>query len=223
MENEKPQYQPAQPRIDWQEIHKRLERVRAAIEERPLSSPQKRHAILKERARSLAGAVEGGAGAAERLEVIEFLLAYERYAVELDYVREVYSLKQFTPLPGTPPFVVGIVNVRGRIVSVIDLKKFFGLPAKGLPDLNRVIIINDDKMEFGILADALTGVRNIEASSIQPSLPTLSGIRREYLKGVTADRLVLLDAIKLLQDPKIKINQSMEPTDEKQIRKEPLT
>ena len=80
--------------------------------------------ILKARARALAR--ESGAGTVvQTIEVIEFLLAYERYAMELDHVREVFPLKEITPLPGTPPFVLGIINVRGQIVSVVDLKKFF--------------------------------------------------------------------------------------------------
>jgi len=123
-------------------------------------------------------------------------------------VREVYPLKDLTPLPGSPPFIPGIINVRGQIVSVVDLKKFFDLPSKGLANLDKVVIVTDGRMEFGLLADAVAGVREIPLGGIQQALPTLTGVRAEYLKGVTADRLVVLDAGKLLADPAMKICQS---------------
>jgi purine-binding chemotaxis protein CheW len=93
---------------------------------------------------------------------------------------------------------------------VVDLKKFFDLPARGLTNLDKVIIVTDGRMEFGLLADAVAGVREMAPGGIQQALPTLTGVRAEYLKGVTADRLVVLDAGKLLADPAMKICQSMD-------------
>jgi purine-binding chemotaxis protein CheW len=92
--------------------------------------------------------------------------------------------------------------VRGRIVPVIDLKKFFGLPDHGITDLHRIILVEGHGLELGLLADAAVGVRSIPADSLQSSLPTLTGIRRQYLKGVTAERLVVLDVARILADPK---------------------
>jgi purine-binding chemotaxis protein CheW len=144
------------------------------------------------------------------LEVVEFLLAGERYAVEAGYVREICLLKEFTPLPGTPPFVLGIINVRGQILSVIDIKKFFELPEKGFTDLNKVIVLQTEQMEFGILADAIIGVCSIALNEIQPSLPTLTGIRAEYLRGIMPDRLVVLDAASILADKNIIIHDEVD-------------
>lgn len=145
----------------------------------------------------------------EHIEVVEFVLAHERYAIESHYVREVTPLENLTPLPCTPAFVLGIVNVRGEILSVIDLKKFFDLPEKGLTDLNKVIVLQSGNMLFGILADVIAGVRCIPLTGIQPSLPTLTGVREEYLKGVTAERIVVLDAEKLLMDESIVVQEQV--------------
>ena len=166
----------------------------------------KNQGILKTRAQALAQAPEQVA-ATECLEVVTFLLAYETYCIETTCVREVYPLKDLTPLPCTPPFVAGIVNVRGKVISVIDIKKFFDLPEKGLTDLNKVIILSDGVMEFGILADAVLDVRNIPLGKIQSGPPTLTGIRGDYLRGVTAERLVILDAAKLLTDNNIIVHE----------------
>ena len=158
--------------------------------------------VLKERARALAKETVR-VDEDKYLEVVEFMLAHERYALELEHIREVYPLTDLTPLPGAPDFVLGIINVRGQILSIIDIKKFFGLPEKGLTDLNQVIILESEEMEFGVLADEILGTSSIPASAIQTSLPTLTGIREEYLKGVTGDRVVVLDGEKILSDEKM--------------------
>ena len=125
-------------------------------------------------------------------------------------VRETLPLKDLTPVPCTPPFVLGLIGVRGQIISVIDIRKFFDLPEKGLTDLNKVIIVHDEGMEFGILADAVLGVRTIPLAGLQPSLPTLTGVREEYLRGVTQERLVVLDGKKLLSDRRLVVHEEIE-------------
>jgi purine-binding chemotaxis protein CheW len=194
--------------IDWGEIHRRVEAAGAALESGYAPGPEQKSFILKKRAEELARekAIKGDE---DSIEVVEFLLAKERYGIESRFIREVYPLKDFTPLPGVPPFVLGLVNVRGRILSVIDIKKFFDMPRQGISDLNKVIIINDDKMEFGILADAIIGVRNIAVSGIGPSLPTLTGIREEFLKGITGERMVILDTARILADKDIVVHEEV--------------
>jgi purine-binding chemotaxis protein CheW len=196
--------------IDWGAVHRRLEAVRTTVERGWTPTVEEKKRILQARAKALAQEPAREEAAQEALEVVEFLLAYERYGIESSYVREVYPLKELTPLPGTPSFVLGIINERGQILSVIDLKKFFDLPEKGLTDLNRVIIVRNDHMEFGILADTILGVRAIPFTDLQPSLPTLTGIREEYLKGVTGERVVILDAEKLLSDKKMIVQEEVE-------------
>jgi purine-binding chemotaxis protein CheW len=170
-------------------------------------TPQRRMQILRARARAVAREPEPDAQAGEQVQVVEFLMAYERYAIETAWVREVIALRELTRLPGTPPFVSGIVSVRGRIVSVVDLKAFFDLPDKGLPDLNRVLVMSDGQMEFGLLVDAVSGVRALRLSDIQAPPATLTGVRRDYLRGVTSDRLAVLDASRVVADPRIVVRQ----------------
>jgi purine-binding chemotaxis protein CheW len=195
-------------RMDWDEVHRRIDAANAAIASRWSPGPEETTRILRQRGRLLARETEKRVEA-ETLEVVEFMLAKEHYGIESCAIREVYPLKDYTPLPCVPAFVLGLLNVRGRIISVIDLKKFFDMPEKGLSDLNKVIIIHDDKMEFGILADAILGVRNIAVSALGPALPTLTGIRAEFLKGVTGERLVILDAAGILTDKNIVVHEEV--------------
>src|SRR5262245_24667167 len=167
--------------------------------------------ILRERALALARPRSNGAVAEDnRLELLEFRLATERYAIESRFVQEVHPLRHLTPLPGTPAFVPGIVNVRGQILPVYDLKKLFDLPEQGLTDLHRVLHVRGHDMELGLLADMIVSVRRIEEVRLQPSLPTLTGIRAEYLKGITNDRVVVLDLDRILSDPKIVVHEEVE-------------
>lgn len=166
--------------------------------------------ILKARAKALARPPESLKHTETAIEVIEFGLAQERYAIPTAAVREVYALKDLTPVPCTPAFVLGVINWRGQILPVIDIKKFFDLPERGITDLHKVIIVQHEKMELGILADLIVGVRTVPLNALQPSLPTLAGIREEYLKGVTAERLVVLDVAKILADPKIIVHEEVE-------------
>ena len=189
--------------IDWAEVRARLGAAQAAGEHAWTPGADETGRILRERALALAAESGRPQTPDQSIEVVEFLLAHERYAVETSHVREVYPLENLTPLPCTPAFVLGIVNLRGEIVSVIDLRKFFDLPQTGLPDLNKVIVLESGNMVFGILADAILGVRRIALAGIQPSLPTLTGIREKYLKGITPERTVVLDAGKLLADGEI--------------------
>lgn len=166
--------------------------------------------ILRARARALARPPKPPQATENLLNLLEFRLAQEHYAVESRFVQEVCPLKELTPLPCTPPFVLGIANVRGRILPVLDLKKFFDLPEKGLTDLHRIILVRGHGLELGLLADAIEGTRAVPADSLQPSLPTLTGIRADYLKGVTTERLVVLDLARILADPKIIVHEEVE-------------
>lgn len=165
--------------------------------------------ILRARAQALARPPKLEAGVDASLQVLEFRLAEERYAIETHRVREVYPLKDLTPLPCTPSFIRGIVNVRGRITPVIDIKKFFNLPDNGLTDLHRIILIGGNDLELGLLADIIVGVRSIAAENLQPALPTITDIAAEYLKGVTAERLVVLDPDRILGDPRIIMHEEV--------------
>jgi purine-binding chemotaxis protein CheW len=162
--------------------------------------------VLRERARALARPAADPLAPIDSLELLEFRLAGERYAVETRFISEVQPLRDLTPLPGTPAFVLGIVNLRGRILPVYDLKKFFSLPEQGLTDLHRIVVINGHGLEIGLLADVVVGVRELAPGALSPALPTLSVIASAYLKGVSEERLVVLDLERLLLDPRIVVN-----------------
>jgi purine-binding chemotaxis protein CheW len=194
--------------VNFRQVEQRLEIARAAVERIWAPSPEEAQQTLRARALALAREPLPRAAAEESIEVVEFTLAYERYAIESHYIRQVAFLESLTPLPCTPAFVLGIVNLRGAIFPIIDLRKIFELP-EGLHDLNKIIVLQSGKVLFGILADAIVGVQRILLTRLQASLPTLTGVRKHYLKGMTPERLVVLDAEKLLMDENIVVQEQV--------------
>lgn len=201
-----------QSHLHWANLHRRLDASQSALQQKLTPGPEEKRKILHARARLLAAGSKADATAPRSLiEIVEFVLGPERYGIESSRIREIHPLNEFTPLPCTPAFVLGLVNVRGQILSIIDIKKLFDLPEKGLTDLNKIIIVHAQSpthsMELGILADAILGTRSIVREELRPALPTLTGIRADYLQGITRDSLVLLDVGKILADDKILVDE----------------
>ena len=166
--------------------------------------------LLRQRRQALARVPEQAVDAADVLELVEFRLAEERYALETRHVQEVHPLRDLTPLPCTPVFVLGLINLRSQLLPVIDIRKLLELPERGITDLHRVLVLRSGDTEFGLLADTVEEVFTLPRSALQRSLPTLHGIRADYLLGVTAESLVVLDGARLLADPRIVVDEEVE-------------
>ena len=197
-------------RIDWTEIHQRMSAAESAIAHDDHALRDKTRAILKARADALARMSDDeGSRAQDTLEVVAFLLGQEKYGIETRYVREVCPMNELTLVPCAPQFVLGVVNVRGQVLSVIDIGKLFDLPQRGVGDLDRIILLQNGGMEFGILGNSILGVVQVPVDELQPTLPTLTGLRAEYLKGVTRDRMAILDGARLLADENIIVREEV--------------
>ena len=139
--------------------------------------------------------------------VVEFLLMPEKYCINNTYITEVLPLKAITPLPGVPEFVTGIMNVRGKIISVINLKRFFHLKEVGITEVNKIIVIKHNQMEFGIVTDAITGTGSIALEELSAPPVTIHGIGAEYIKGITREGLIVLDIVTILTSKSLIIDQ----------------
>lgn len=194
--------------IDWSAVRQRLDGLRRTLEDDVEPEPAHVERLLRQRAEALAAQPEQALDDAQ-LEIIEFQLAGESYGVATALVREVCPLLELTPVPCTPAYVLGIIDVRGEFISVIDIKRFFDLAEQGLSDLNKVIVLSAANMTFGILADSIVAVRSIIRAELQAPPPTLTAVRSEYLLGVTGEHLALIDAEKLLGDRTLIVNEAV--------------
>jgi purine-binding chemotaxis protein CheW len=187
--------------VDWDDLNKRLRRLRSNSGTSGGSvSAAARKKVLRGRAVALAQAREHDEAESDLLELLEFSLGSERYAIDSSAVKEVYALKEITPVPGTPAYILGVVAVRGRIVSVVDLGRLFGSPPRDAAMFTKAIVLKSASMEFAVLADEVSGMCRIPVADLQASLPTLTGTRKKYLRGVTSERVAVLDAQMVLGD-----------------------
>ncbi|QNM97540.1 chemotaxis protein CheW [Chitinimonas koreensis] len=165
--------------------------------------------LAEERAeRSRQWAAPPPAVAADTLVLLLFTLGEETYAVELAHVDTVLPIRQLTPLPGTPDFVRGIVGVRGRVVSVLDLRLLFALPRRGLADRNHLVVLRSAEMEFGLLADRIVGVQSLDPALLQTEQAGLAGLRRSVLRGIGPQQWQVLDGARLLAEPSLRIDDN---------------
>jgi purine-binding chemotaxis protein CheW len=117
------------------------------------------------------------------LHLIVFRLNREWYGVEISKVKEIIKADKITYLPSSPEFIAGIVNLRGNILSVTDLKAILSLPHEELTEKARIIAIESGILETGFLADEVAESIELPTSKIEPTLPTLPDEGRKYIEG----------------------------------------
>jgi purine-binding chemotaxis protein CheW len=130
----------------------------------------------------------------DHLTVLTFKLNFERYAIDVMPVRAIRPLSRITPVPSLPPFYRGVVNLRGQIITVLDLQRFFNL---GDTPAHELIIIQSNQLEIGLLTVHVEGVASIPIQAIEP----IESIR--YASGVTPERLIILDIAALFEDERL--------------------
>ena len=138
----------------------------------------------------------------EVIQWVTFKLDEETYGINVMQVQEVLRLTEIAPVPGAPDYVMGIVNLRGNVVTVIDTRKRFGLFQKEADDATRIVIVEVDNQVIGMLVDSVAEVVNIAASEIETS-PNLGDDNEnsKYIQGVHSrddEILILVDVNKML-------------------------
>lgn len=155
---------------------------------------------LRLRARQYAApkAQTEAASAETALTALVFELGDERYGVDVTTVRRVRPLGHITRVPGIPPFYRGVVNVRGQVVTVLDLRLFFDIPvADGTNPPQELVVVQAGRLEIGLIAHNVQGVIAIPRAEIK----AVEHIR--YALGITAQQLVLLDVRRLFEDERL--------------------
>ncbi|NRA83769.1 MAG: chemotaxis protein CheW [Gammaproteobacteria bacterium] len=139
----------------------------------------------------------------EVLQWVTFRLENETYGVNVMQVQEVLRYSEIAPVPGAPSYVLGIINLRGSVVTVIDTRSRFGLLPDEITDNTRVVIIESDKQVIGILVDSVAEVVYMKASEIEPAPNVGTDESAKFIRGVCNrenELLILVDLDKLLGD-----------------------
>lgn len=151
--------------------------------------------------------------ASEEVKVIIFRLVDEEYGVEVQQVRSIEKLEHITRVPRTPEFVKGVINLRGVVTPIIDLRSRFQLTETECTEATRVIIVAVDELEVGLIVDSANDVVDIPVNAIEPPPAVVGGVEATYLRGVAKLEkrlLILLNLDKVLSTEEIKQLDSFE-------------
>ncbi len=140
------------------------------------------------------------------LQCVTFTLEDETYGINVMQVQEVLRELEVAPVPGAPPYVLGIINLRGNVVSVIDARTRFGLPTKESDDMTRIIVIEAQQQILGILVDSVAEVVDIQRGEIDTAPNVGNAETSKYIDGVVSrgeQLLILVDLNKLLTESEL--------------------
>jgi purine-binding chemotaxis protein CheW len=165
--------------------------------------------ILEERARALARSSDTEEASGETIRMVVLAVGEERYGVEVQDVQEIEPLDKITPIPGTPAFWTGVVNLRGSMYPVLDMERYLGLPlSEGVED-PKVALVTRAGLSVGLLVDEVPEIRQVRSNEIGPPVAEGSSSKAEVVRGVTPDMLSILDLEALLSDPALVIEDGV--------------
>lgn len=134
---------------------------------------------------------------------VTFRLDEEIYGINVMQVQEVLRVSEIAPVPGAPAYVLGIINLRGNVVTVIDTRERLGLSSKEVDDSTRIVIIEADKQVVGILVDSVAEVVDLPMSEVESAPNVGNDESSKYIQGVAShddELLILVDLNKLMTD-----------------------
>ncbi len=142
----------------------------------------------------LPGGAEFGSTNPEQLQLVTFGVGSEEFAVDILSVQEINRMMELTRIPQCPPEVEGVINLRGRIIPVVDLRKRFGLEASKQDEQSRIVVVEVHEKTIGFLVDRVHEVLRIDRSIVEQAPSIVSSIDSEYIAGVgkLEDRLLIL-------------------------------
>lgn len=139
----------------------------------------------------------------ELTQLVTFSIGEEEFGVNILQVQEIIRTMEITNVPMAPDFVEGVINLRGKVIPIVDMRRRFGLESKEHDKYTRIIVIEIEMIIVGFVVDAVSEVLRIPANSVQPPPPVVAGMDAEYIDGVGKldDRLlILLDLDSLLDN-----------------------
>lgn len=138
----------------------------------------------------------------EEFQIILFELGNSLYGIPIEKVSEIIKIEEIAVLPKAPQYIEGVLNLRGNVVPIIDLRKRFGMPQVERTKKSKIIVLLVGKRLFGVIVDTVHEVLALSKDNIEPSLPTASGLKADFIDsiGKHGDKLIIiLDITKIVQ------------------------
>lgn len=135
------------------------------------------------------------------LQLVTFRIGEEEFGVDILAVQEIIRLVPITPVPRAPVDIAGVINLRGKVIPVVNMRSRFSLPARDASPQTRIVVMESEEKIVGFLVDAVSEVLRIPVTTVEDPPPVVAGIGSEYIRGVgkLAERLlILLDLDRLM-------------------------
>ena len=167
--------------------------------------------LLRQRADRLAREGNGiqHSGETEQAYVCFRLGAVERYGIPYVYTEEIIPVSDIAPVPCTPPFIAGVTNRRGELLTVLDIKEFFHTDKTELGDESRIVVVSGNGVTIGILVDEMIGNDGYRPMELSKPLPSDGISKPAYIQGIHRGQVTILDMGPLLRDESIMVNESV--------------
>jgi len=132
------------------------------------------------------------------LQLVTFKVDNEEFAVDILKVQEINKMINITHIPNAPPFVEGVINLRGKIIPIVDLRKRLGFEGKSYDKSTRIIVIELEGIVLGFIVDSVSEVLRISDSTVEPPPALVAGVESDYIEGVGKldNRLLILLELK---------------------------
>lgn len=141
----------------------------------------------------------------KQMKMIVFQLNHEEYGISVDKVRSIEKIQTFTRVPGTEPFVKGVINLRGIVTPIIDLRTRFNLEQKSFTDSTRIIVASLDQFEVGLIVDAANDVIDLALDEVEPAPEVAGAVEADYVEGIAKigrRLIIILDLNRVLEADK---------------------
>ncbi|HLY67894.1 MAG TPA: chemotaxis protein CheW [Chloroflexota bacterium] len=143
-------------------------------------------------------------------QVVVFDLSGEIYALDILHVHEIIRIQPVTPVPGAPDYVEGLINLRGRVIPVVDLRKRFNLRANEINDRSRIIVVQVSDDIVGVVVDAVSEVIMVSPDVVEPAAKVVTGLAAEYIRTIAklnGQLVAVLNPDKILEIAEVESEQ----------------
>ena len=142
------------------------------------------------------------------MQLVVFDLTTESYGVDIGAVREIIRMQEVTRVPKTPTFVEGVINLRGKVIPVLDLRKRFSLHVGEVSRENRIVVVDVGGQNIGVIVDAVTEVLRITSDLVEPPASVITTMESKYLMGIVkldTRLIILLDLERVLSESEMSV------------------
>lgn len=164
--------------------------------------------ILRQRAAKYAAPIQPAADLGVSIDVLCFTLGEQHFGIKTEYVVAANPLDAITPLPGTPPSLVGLTNFKSRVLPVYNLLSILNFRETGITDVHYLLIVSCKDTEIGFITDKIGAIQKINLLDLEPMPEEAGEAQSKLVKGISPDQLVVINMPGLISSPAIIVNDS---------------